>query len=99
MASRTPKHMPRWVARRIRILCNIKYTTCASQRSGGGSVAMHRKETWLALIVVGVGLIPAAILGLWGYMSITATPLHPGPQDVPSVTRSVPLPQWVDAAE
>lgn len=60
---------------------------------------MHRKETWLALIVVGVGLIPAAILGLWGYMSITATPLHPGPQDVPSVTRSVPLPQWVDAAE
>ena len=25
IASRTPKHMPKWDARRIRILCNIKY--------------------------------------------------------------------------
>jgi len=40
------------------------------------------------------------IAGLWGYMSITATPLHPNPQDVlPSVRHSAPLPKWADAVE
>ena len=46
-----------------------------------------------------VGLLLAAILGLWVYASATATPLHPNPQDVPSVTRSAPLPKWADAVE
>jgi CubicO group peptidase (beta-lactamase class C family) len=55
-------------------------------------------ETWLALMVVAVGLLLAAFLGLWGYMSATP-PLHPNPQDVPSVTRSPPLPKWADAVE
>ena len=59
----------------------------------------RRTETWLALIVVAVGLLLAAILGLCVYMSATATPLHPNPQDVPSVTHSAPLPQWADAVE
>jgi CubicO group peptidase (beta-lactamase class C family) len=59
----------------------------------------RRTETWLALIVLGVGLLLAAILGLWAYVSATATPLHPNPQDVPSVTHSAPLPQWADAVE
>ena len=58
-----------------------------------------RTQTWLALIVVAVGLLLAAILGLFAYMSATATPLHPKPQDVPSVTRSAPLPKWADAVE
>ena len=58
-----------------------------------------RTETWAALIILAVGLLPAAILGLWGYMSATATPLHPNLQDVPSVTHSAPLPKWADAVE
>jgi serine beta-lactamase-like protein LACTB len=58
-----------------------------------------RTETWLAVAVLGIGLIPVAILGLWGYMSATATPLHPVQNDVPSTTRGVPLPQWSDAVE
>jgi serine beta-lactamase-like protein LACTB len=58
-----------------------------------------RTQTWLAVIVVAVGLIPAAILGLFAYMSATATPLHPNAEDVPSVTRSVPSPTWADAVE
>jgi CubicO group peptidase (beta-lactamase class C family) len=58
-----------------------------------------RTETWLALTVVAIGLIPAAIVGLWGYMSATATPLHPNPKDVPSVTHSGPLPKWAEAVE
>jgi len=62
-------------------------------------VSKSRTETWLALIVLAVGLLLAAILGLWGYMSATATPLHPNPQDVPSMTHSAPLPKWADAVE
>jgi CubicO group peptidase (beta-lactamase class C family) len=57
-----------------------------------------RTETWLALIVVGIGLIPAAILGLWGYMSATATPLHLNVNDVPSVTHSAAQ-MWAGAVE
>ena len=29
----------------------------------------------------------------------TATPLHPNPQDVPSVTHAAPSPKWADAVE
>jgi CubicO group peptidase (beta-lactamase class C family) len=58
-----------------------------------------RTETWAALIVLAVGLLLTAILGLWGYMSATATPLHPNPQEVPSVMRATPVRQWADAVE
>src|SRR6478735_6700293 len=56
-----------------------------------------RIETWLALIVVAVGLLLAAILGLFAYVSTTATPLHPDAQKVPSVAQSTPLPKWAGA--
>ena len=62
-------------------------------------MSKSRNQTWLALIVVAVGLLLAAILGLWGYMSGTATPLHPDPQNVPSVTHSAPLRRWAEAVE
>ena len=62
-------------------------------------MARSRIQTWVVVIGVAVGLIPVAILGLWGYVSFTATPLHPNLQDVPSVTRSAPLPQLADAVE
>jgi len=54
-------------------------------------------QTWLALVVLGVGVLFAALGGLWAYMSATATPLHPNVQDVPSVIQSAPLPQWAEA--
>jgi serine beta-lactamase-like protein LACTB len=62
-------------------------------------MSKSRTETWLALIVLAVGLLLAAIPGLWVYMSATATPLHANPQDVPSVTHSAPLQKWADAVE
>ena len=52
-----------------------------------------------ALFVVGVGLVIAAILGLFAYVSATATPLHPDAQKVPSVARSAPSPKWADAVQ
>jgi serine beta-lactamase-like protein LACTB len=48
---------------------------------------------------VGIALIPVALAGLWGYMTVSATPLHPDPKDVRSVTHSAPLPQWAGAVE
>jgi serine beta-lactamase-like protein LACTB, mitochondrial len=62
-------------------------------------MSKSRTETWLALFVVAIGLIPVAIVGLWGYMRVTATPLHPNLEDVHSVTQSAPLPKWAEAVE
>jgi len=62
-------------------------------------MSKSRTETWLTLIVLAVGLLIAAVVGLFMYISATATPLHPNPQDVKSVMRSAPLPNWADAVE
>ena len=59
----------------------------------------RRTETWLALILAPVGLLLVGIPGLWLYMGATATPLHPNPQDTPSVTPSAPLPKWAGVVE
>ena len=63
-------------------------------------MARHRDRTWVAVIVVGIGLLIAAGLSLFAYIVVTATPLHPNPRDVPSVTRSAPPPAscWRKAA-
>lgn len=63
------------------------------------SKTWNRTETWLGLIVLAVGGLITAILGLWGYMSATATPLHPDSRDAPSVVHSAPLPLWAGAVE
>ena len=62
-------------------------------------MSKSRTETWLALIVVAVGLIARGDSGALGVHERHATPLHPNPQDVPSVTHSAPLPKWADAVE
>ncbi len=76
--------------------------TDALPRAGsesGGIVSKNRNHTWLALVVLSAGALLAAIMGLFAYMSGTATPLHPDPQAVPSVMYSTPSPQWADAVE
>jgi serine beta-lactamase-like protein LACTB len=60
-------------------------------------VAKNRFPTWLALIVGTIGLLLAAILGLWAYKTVTAPILHPDPQQVRSVTHSNPSRKWTDA--
>ena len=62
-------------------------------------MSKNRTETWLTLIFVAVGLLLVGTPGLWVYMSATAIPLHPKPQDVPSTTHSAPLPKWAGAVE
>jgi serine beta-lactamase-like protein LACTB, mitochondrial len=58
-----------------------------------------RMQTWLALAVGAVGLVITLVVGLWLYVSATATLLHPEPKDAPSVTHSAPSPKWADAVE
>jgi CubicO group peptidase (beta-lactamase class C family) len=62
-------------------------------------MSRSRTETILAFGVVAVGLLLAFIVGLFTYMNVTATPLHPDPQKVPSVMRARPALEWADAAE
>ena len=57
------------------------------------------KQKGLTLIGVTVGVLFAAGLGLYSYLMATATPLHPNPHDVPSVTHVTPSPEWATAVE
>jgi CubicO group peptidase (beta-lactamase class C family) len=58
-----------------------------------------RKETLVALAVLGIGAVPLAVVGLWGFMITTAKVLHPDPQGVPSAAEAAPPPQWHDAID
>jgi serine beta-lactamase-like protein LACTB, mitochondrial len=58
-----------------------------------------RMQTLAGLFVLAlIGLI-AAIAGLYVYVRATTTPLHPDPQNVPSVTSSGPPAQWAGAVQ
>ena len=61
---------------------------------------MKRKaEIWLALVLIAVGGVIAAVVGLFSYISLTATPLHPDAQKISAVTRSEPSPKWAEAVQ
>lgn len=55
-----------------------------------------RTETWIAVIVVAVGLFLAALGGLWVFMSATP-PLHPDAAAVTSVNSTDPQEHWAAA--
>jgi len=59
----------------------------------------NRRNTWAALVALGVGGLIVAIVGLTLYANTTAAPLHPEPQSAPSVTRPDPSPQWSEAVD
>ncbi|HUQ69130.1 MAG TPA: serine hydrolase domain-containing protein, partial [Planctomycetaceae bacterium] len=56
-------------------------------------------QTWLARIVVAVAVLLAALLGGYGYILGSMTPLHPASHDVPSVMRAAPSRKWITAVE
>ena len=60
-------------------------------------MAKSRTEIALTAIVLAVGMVGAAILGLFAYVRATATPIHPDATSIPSVTHVAPLPKWADA--
>jgi CubicO group peptidase (beta-lactamase class C family) len=56
-------------------------------------------QTWVGLVVLAGGGVAAAIVGLFAYIGVTATPLHPDPAAVPSAGQSAPVQKWADAVE
>lgn len=62
-------------------------------------MSKSRTQPWVVLIASFAVLLIVAIPGLWVYMSFTATPLHPNPNEVPSVKDSALSPKWAEAAE
>lgn len=66
---------------------------------------MARTRSWLkwilvpiGLLVVPIGLLVVWIAGMWVFMSFPASPLHPNPQAIPSVTQTAP-PQSAPAVD
>ncbi len=62
-------------------------------------MSKSRIPTWVSLILLGVGLLAVGIPGLFVYMRVTATKVHPDSQKIPSVMESPPLAKWAGAAE
>src|SRR4051812_9608752 len=57
----------------------------------------RRFPLWAIGIVLVPGLIALFVAGLWTFMTVTATPIHPKPDAVPSVLASPPPQAWNDA--
>src|SRR5438132_6804304 len=64
-----------------------------------GNMSKSRTPTWVSLILLGVGLLAVGIPGLFVFMKVTATKVHPDSQKIPSVMGSPPLAKWAAAAE
>src|SRR5437764_15073235 len=62
-------------------------------------MSKSRIPTWVSLILLGVVLLAVGIPGLFVYMRVTATKVHPDSQEIPSVMESPPLAKWARAAE
>jgi serine beta-lactamase-like protein LACTB, mitochondrial len=58
-----------------------------------------RIQIWIVLAVVAVGVLIQAVLALRGYMSATATPVHPSTTGVPSVAGPAPAATWSGRVE
>jgi serine beta-lactamase-like protein LACTB, mitochondrial len=61
-------------------------------------MSKRRSSTWLLLILAPIGLL-LLIPALWVFVSLTAKPVHPNPESVPTVLRSDPSPKWAGAVE
>ena len=62
-------------------------------------MSKSRIPTWVSMILLGVGLLVVGIPGLFVYMRLTATKVHPDSQSIPSLTNSPSPPKWAGAAE
>ena len=58
-----------------------------------------RTETWVGVAVAAAGALAAVIVGIFTYVTFTATPLHPEPNSVPSVAGADASDEWAGAVE
>ena len=61
-------------------------------------MSKSRIPTWVSLILLGVGLLAVGIPGLFVYMRLTATKVHPDSRNIPSLANSPSPPKWTGAA-
>jgi len=69
------------------------------KRETGKEMSKSRMPRWFSLILVGVGLLAIGIPGLFVYMKVTATKVHPNSQEIPSLMGSPRSTKWAGAAE
>jgi serine beta-lactamase-like protein LACTB, mitochondrial len=62
-------------------------------------MSKSRIPTWVSLIFLGVGLLVVGIPGLFVYMRLTATKVHPDSRNIPSLANYPSPPKWAGAAE
>ena len=64
---------------------------------------MGTEKSWaqqaLTLVAVGVGVLFAAGLGVYTFITSTTLTLHPDPKEVPSVVAASPTPDWAAAVD
>jgi hypothetical protein len=58
----------------------------------------RRIPMWPVLMLAAAGLL-LVIPGLWVYVSVTATPLHPNRDNVPTTAHSAPSPKSAGVVE
>jgi serine beta-lactamase-like protein LACTB len=63
------------------------------------SADKRRIPTWIVVLVLAPGLLVTVVMGLWAYMTMTATQLHPNAAEVSSVPQTVPSREWTEAVE
>jgi serine beta-lactamase-like protein LACTB len=62
-------------------------------------MAKKRFPIWLAVLLAIPGGIAAIVLGLFTYVNMTATPLHPDAQKVPSTAEGTPSAEWAGTVD
>src|SRR3954453_2081322 len=62
-------------------------------------MSKSKMPTWVSLILLGLGLLGVGIPGLFVYMKVTATKVHPDARKIPFIMGSAPLAKWGGAAE
>ena len=60
---------------------------------------MKKTQMFLAVMVVGIGFVVAAVLGVFAYMALTATPIHPSAQEVSSTSQQAAPAAWAGAVD
>lgn len=58
-----------------------------------------KKQTWFVLMVLAVGILLTAALGLYQYVAVNEKPLHPDLQKISAVIDTEPLPKWAGAVK
>ena len=62
-------------------------------------MATSSKRFWLLLLAAPPAVIAVFVIGLYTYVSVTTTPIHPDPAAVPASTQSAPPVEWANAVE